>query len=296
MSSVAYYLGQHHIASLLIVCGCMLLVTGVLWRLIDRYAEPFWAVAARWWTRLGNSAIGAWVRRVPFLHRSLTHTLTAWRYLGLHAAASFIVTLFGLGAFIELADGIDEHEGIALFDATLARSLGEHVDRATLELFARITHLGDRDVTIGIGIVVLVYFLIRRWWLHAAVWALTTGLGGLLVKLLKHHFERTRPVHDHALTDSTGWSFPSGHATGAVLIYGMLGYLLIRHTPRAWHIPIALVTVALITVVGFSRVILQVHYLSDVLAGFAVAAAWMALGVTAFEVIRRRGSLKEPTS
>ena len=148
--------------------------------------------------------------------------------------------------------------------------------------------MGDRDLLLGIGGVVASYFLLRRWWLHALTWVLATGLGGVLVRLLKAHFERTRPLHDHTLTDSSGWSFPSGHAAGATLVYGMLAYMLVRHTPRVWHIPMALTAIFMISFVGFSRVILQVHYLSDVLAGFVVATTWIALCVSGFEALRRR--------
>jgi undecaprenyl-diphosphatase len=73
-----------------------------------------------------------------------------------------------------------------------------------------------------------------------------------------------------------------------MLVYSLLGYLLVRHTARAWHLPIAVATVALIVFVGSSRVLLQVHWFSDVLAGFASAAAWSALWVAALETARWR--------
>jgi undecaprenyl-diphosphatase len=62
----------------------------------------------------------------------------------------------------------------------------------------------------------------------------------------------------------------------------------VRHTPRAWHLPVALVGIALIVFVGSSRVVLQVHYLSDVLAGYASAAAWVAIWVAGLETARMR--------
>jgi undecaprenyl-diphosphatase len=72
-----------------------------------------------------------------------------------------------------------------------------------------------------------------------------------------------------------------------MLVYGLLAYILIRHTPRAWHLPTAAVAVTLIVFIGFSRVLLQVHYLSDVLAGYASAAAWGALCIAGYESVRR---------
>jgi hypothetical protein len=104
---------------------------------------------------------------------------------------------------------------------------------------------------------------------------------------LKAIFERTRPIHDHGIVIADGWSFPSGHASGAVIVYGLLGYLVIRLMPRPWHLPVTILTVALVVFVGFSRAVLQVHYFSDVIAGYASAAAWCALSIGGLEAIRR---------
>jgi undecaprenyl-diphosphatase len=82
-----------------------------------------------------------------------------------------------------------------------------------------------------------------------------------------------------------------------MLVYGLLGYLIVSHAPRAWHFPVALASVALIVFVGSSRVLLQVHYLSDVIAGYASGAAWVALCISGLEMIRwreMRGQAAEP--
>jgi undecaprenyl-diphosphatase len=113
--------------------------------------------------------------------------------------------------------------------------------------------------------------------------------------LLKSIFERARPVHEHGVLTADGWSFPSGHASGSMLVYGLLGYLIIRHTPRVWHLPVALLSVLLIVFVGFSRVLLQVHYLSDVLAGYSSAVAWGALCVAGLETARWRAGQRPRT-
>jgi undecaprenyl-diphosphatase len=99
-------------------------------------------------------------------------------------------------------------------------------------------------------------------------------------------------LHDHGLANETGWSFPSGHASGSMLVYGLLGYLIVRHAPGAWHVPVALTSLALIVFVGSSRVLLQVHYLSDIVAGYASAAAWVALCIAGLEAVRWRESAR----
>jgi membrane-associated phospholipid phosphatase len=106
--------------------------------------------------------------------------------------------------------------------------------------------------------------------------------------LLKLWFARVRPPHTHGFASVDGWSFPSGHACGSMLVYGLLGYLVVRHTRSAWHIPVAAVTVMLVACIGASRVLLQVHYFSDVLAGWAAAGVWVSLCIAGLEAVRVR--------
>lgn len=287
MSDLAELLGAHAVLALIIVSLVLLLVTWVLWRLTQRFGDALWNLAGRLWDLVARSPLGRFARRLPGVRAKFTRSLSVWRYLGIHAIASLAVAILGLLAFVELIDEIGADEELGIFDEQLATALRQHVSEPTLDVFATITHIGDRNFTIGVGIVVALFFIVRRWWLHLVVWALATGVGGLLVSVLKDQFQRARPLHEHSLTDTTSWSFPSGHAAGAVFVYGMLGYLVLRHAPTAWHIPIAFATLTLIVFVGFSRVILHVHYLSDVLAGFAVAGAWIGLWIAAFEVARR---------
>jgi undecaprenyl-diphosphatase len=85
-----------------------------------------------------------------------------------------------------------------------------------------------------------------------------------------------------------GWSFPSGHASGAMRVYGLLGYLSAREAPHAWRLPVALAAALLVVLVGYSRVILPVHSVSDVLAGDASAGTWVAASIAWFALARRR--------
>lgn len=78
----------------------------------------------------------------------------------------------------------------------------------------------------------------------------------------------------------------------SMLVYGLLGYLIVRHAPAAWHVPVGLTSLALIVFVGSSRVLLQVHYLSDILAGYISAAAWVALCIAGLEAVRWRESAR----
>ena len=85
-----------------------------------------------------------------------------------------------------------------------------------------------------------------------------------------------------------GACFPSGHTSGAVVAYGMFAYVLMRNLHRRWHLPVLMPTTALVFTVVCTRIFVQAHFPSDVLAGFASGLAWLALGVALTESWLRR--------
>ena len=205
-----------------------------------------------------------------------------------------LALLLGAAAlFAEIADELGDGELMARLDDALMLALRAHVDSRTLQFFRALTRLGDSAWLVPLTLVVA----LALWWRDrgalALAWLLVLGGNALSIPLLKRIFERVRPLHDHGLVSESGFSFPSGHAAGATVVYGMLAYLALRMLSARWHGPAALLAVALAITVGASRVFLQVHYASDVLAGFAWGSAWLVVSVLAIELSRRwRGSAK----
>lgn len=174
---------------------------------------------------------------------------------------------------------------LAGFDADLAASLRDQLPLSVLRVIAVITDLGDKLWVTALATLVLLILLLRRHWQLALAWAVAL-LGILPINGgLKALFRRMRPLHDHGFIVEPGWSFPSGHAFGAVVLYGMLAYVLLRLSPR-FHRAIIAAAMLLIGVVGISRILLQVHYFSDVLAGYTAGAAWLVLCIGAAEALR----------
>lgn len=106
-----------------------------------------------------------------------------------------------------------------------------------------------------------------------------------LTKGLKLTFERQRPQVIEAY-DGTGYSFPSGHATGAIALYGFMIYLLtVSHLkPKTkWIVNIVLGLFGI--TVAFSRIFVGVHYFTDVLGGIALATAWLLVSIAALEIM-----------
>ncbi|MCA8829156.1 phosphatase PAP2 family protein [Hymenobacter pini] len=135
-------------------------------------------------------------------------------------------------------------------------------------------------VAAGVGIPALL-----RWRGHRreALEVLLAVAGAtLLNQLLKTHFHRLRP--SSALIFQPGLSFPSGHAMIGLALYGCLAWLLWRHERHPiW----AILLLTFAVCIGLTRVYLHVHYVTDVLAGFAGALFWLILLRTALRLFWR---------
>lgn len=123
--------------------------------------------------------------------------------------------------------------------------------------------------------------------------AATAVLGVVIAKLL---FERARPAVEWASVLETSFSFPSGHAAHAVVVYGWGTYLAMRLT-RSWRVGLLVVPLSLVMVLAtaLSRIYLGAHYPSDVLAGLSIGLIWLgcSIGLTELLYLRRRQDLRE---
>ena len=144
--------------------------------------------------------------------------------------------------------------------------------------FKFVTYLGEWAVVLPIALIVSTILILKRRRKQDAILAFIS-LGGLSVAfLLKNIVHRARPLG--GLLNETSFSFPSAHAVISVVFYGFIIYLLLpkikNRKIKALKIFIASLLVML---VGFSRLYLGVHYLSDVLAGYVIGAIWLLIGV-----------------
>jgi undecaprenyl-diphosphatase len=209
----------------------------------------------------------------------------------------------GLYAFLEIADEIGEDEPIE-FDQWLLLLFRDAGDASVpigppwlSETVAEITTLGGYPVLIVLTVSILGFLLVAGRFGPALFVALSVTLGTLVGHLLKLAYERPRPdIVDHLVTTHTA-SFPSGHATMSAVVYLTLAALIMRMLESWWLRAYVLgVAVVLTVMVGMSRIYLGVHWPSDVLAGWALGAAWASLAwlvVTALRFQRKR-SRQEP--
>jgi len=135
---------------------------------------------------------------------------------------------------------------------------------------------GGPSGLVPLGIILALVFLFRRWHRGALLIGVTMAGAGLLDSILKQIFGRARPsaFFDYPLPASL--SFPSGHAFFSASFLGGFAVLISgRVKSRMLRVLLWVFTIALILLIGFSRVYLGVHYPSDVLAGYAAAVVWV---------------------
>ena len=146
--------------------------------------------------------------------------------------------------------------------------------------------LGSTAVWVAVFGVVVCWLLWRRL-RRLALFVVVTVVGSsLLNQVVKLAVDRSRPVLPNPVAHANGMSFPSGHAQAAIVGYAVLLLVFLPVLHGAWRPASAVVAVLLVLGIGFSRVALGVHYVSDVLAGYVLGAAWVAAMTAAFNAWR----------
>lgn len=211
-----------------------------------------------------------------------------WGRLFAGVALGFAGIAGAAGLFVAIAGRLGPGRTMGLADQVLADTLAQSTPLAAMRTFGLLTHLGDPLVLTILGALVAARLWRAAERLLALGWVTALAGNALLNPLLKHLFERARPLHDHGLAMATGFSFPSGHTSGAVVTYGMLLYVALRMLSPRWHPAASMVLVAVIVTTACSRVFLQVHFASDVAAGLLSGCAWLGVCIASVEFARHR--------
>jgi membrane-associated phospholipid phosphatase len=199
--------------------------------------------------------------------------VTRTRALAVVGTGLAVVGLLGLGVHTEFAPQMD-------VDGAVSEAVYVGDDRATALdwLLEAMTTPGGAAFRLVVFLAVLAWLFRRRQW-PVAAWILTAVVViGPLTSLLKELFGRIRPDFDEGGARVDSLSFPSGHSSGiATLVTVALVLAWPVLAPRARRLWAAL-GVAVVVLVGLTRMLLGVHYLSDVVGGWALGLAW-SLGV-----------------
>jgi membrane protein DedA with SNARE-associated domain/membrane-associated phospholipid phosphatase len=220
--------------------------------------------------------------------RWLLRRLTPGQYLGLHLTIGLLAAAGGLWLFGGLAEDLLTGDPIVRFDRALDAYLHARATPPLTTFFLIITAFGSIEALVLLGVVMAAFLAWGRRWVFLGSWLAAVAGSAVLNHLLKGLFARPRPHFEHPLLVETSYSFPSGHAMESFVVYGMLAYFAVLAL-RTWESRVGVVCGAalLVVLIGFSRMYLGVHYLSDVLAGYAAGAVWLSALITGVETIRR---------
>jgi undecaprenyl-diphosphatase len=123
---------------------------------------------------------------------------------------------------------------------------------------------------------------------HHATWIVVTVFGGAALGFaLKEIVGRARPVLPDPVSAAPGLSFPSGHALGASIGCCLLLLISLRFMSRRGRVAAVIGAALIVGAVALARVVLGVHFVSDVLAGIALGIGWVAVTTWAYVAWRR---------
>ena len=217
----------------------------------------------------------------------------------LHPALVYLIlAVFAWTCFMLLAFMIRSRSTLTRFDhdqAQRMKMLGEkHPDLRAAALW--ITEFGSGRPRAILAAGVAIVLLAGGQWRLALLWVLMQCLTHEIISWSKEYFHRPRPVHfDPQL--ASGWSFPSGHALGSMTGYGMCAFLIHYRWPGHWLAWTgSVLCVGMIVVVGLSRMVIGVHWFTDIIGGYLLGIVWNSIFIALIEWHKIRSAVSALTN
>jgi undecaprenyl-diphosphatase len=216
-------------------------------------------------------------------------------HAGLHLTIGVLVVLLTGYWFGEIAENLSANHPLARLDQHVAVWFNQHTTPAIIHIAKAISFFGSVAWVTLITLCLALFFIWQRDWLNFFLVALTMAGGSMLNIFLKHYFHRQRPILENPLVTLSSYGFPSGHTMGAIMLYGLLALYGWRNlkTRRA-RLAAALGACVLVLLIGFTRIYLGAHFLSDVLGALTAGALWLTFCWTAVETLQGRLAQSRP--
>lgn len=199
----------------------------------------------------------------------------------------YIVALIGLLPFLYYAMiGFFDWTNITTQDYEIGAFFYEMREATRTTIAIAITRLADREAQTIVTVAVTIFLLVTKKWRTGLWYGLTVLIGSdFLNGAVKDFYARVRPDQIEHLIEQGEYAFPSGHAMGAMIVYGGILFLVLRYLKSTrrrlgwekWGI--GLLFGLLILLIGLSRIYLGVHYPSDVIGGFSLGFSWLMLSI-----------------
>ena len=255
--------------------------------LIIKKGKHYGALAGSLWRSLleavkNNENVDQWITKHPHIISFFKGRIDTQVFSGLPLSILTLAFVYVLALFAGIVEDLITSDPIVAADIRIASLAAVFRTDVLTNIFTWITLLGKSQVVLGL-IAITVTFL----WL----WRKNYYILGLIIAVFgsetftylgKLTFHRPRP--ELAVYVEHSFSFPSGHATIAVAFYGFVGFLISRFT-QSWKkkVNIFFVTIFIIIAIGFSRVYLGEHYISDVWSGYLVGGMWLIIAISVSE-------------
>lgn len=268
--------------SILVMVGMIIALRLAAWwglRLVCRLFRKSVTVLKQVQIRKDVSGLGSRIRAsFPETTRLLQARLTPSRYTGLLLTLIVIAALYIAALLGGLVEELLEADELVRLDEDINQRIGPIRTDGMITVFAWITDLGGSAALVAVALVTtgLLWAHCRRYMI-APLWLTIFG-SQITTYAGKYVLARQRPEFVTEVAAVTP-SFPSGHATSAMAVYGFIAYIVAREfmTTRQ-RFEMIYWTAVLISLIGFSRMLLGLHYASDVAAGFLVGGFWLLLG------------------
>lgn len=212
----------------------------------------------------------------------LTHRFYNSRFGVLHLTLAFgvFITIFFL--LLGITEDFIEQDFIVQVDYWVSKNIALVRSEMVVDFFHFFTIFGNGKFIIFVYVVVFIFiiFVYNYFWLFPLIVSISGSLS--TAWLAKYHFLRPRPLE--ALIFEPSPSFPSGHATIAMSFYAVLFYLWWRKS-KSWNmkILISFLGSSFVLLLAFSRIIMGVHYLTDVVAGLLLGGLWFIIALSLYE-------------
>jgi membrane-associated phospholipid phosphatase len=225
---------------------------------------------------------GAAIRRHPRHGTALATRLDAQTATGLGLTLALLVIVGGGALFAVLAYLVRGNADLIRLDNSVANWGDRHASPVSTDGLNALTHLGEPVVVVGLAAVLAVMETVRTRsrWVVPFLCIVVAG-NGILTTTVKDLADRVRPALN-PIAETLGPSFPSGHSSWAAAFFAAAALLLSRGRGTHARAAIAGVAAGLAVMVAGTRVLLDVHWLSDVIAGLALGLAWFSICAIAF--------------
>ncbi|CAN5500447.1 phosphatase PAP2 family protein [soil metagenome] len=199
------------------------------------------------------------------------------------------IAVVGTVIFALLLLDVLYHGAISSLDDTVAGAMNRHNidDGGSRRVALVVTQFGSTPVLAAVVVVATVVLAVRGWRRQALFLVVTATVGTSVNNIIKVLVGRSRPHFEQEITAAYGNSFPSGHSMNSTAVYGALLLVIWPLLPDRRHLAALIVTASVVASIAVSRVVLTVHYVSDVLAGMTLGVVIVCVATWVFDIPSR---------